>query len=187
MPLDTITQHLAAMDQKLWIVTSAAGNRQSGLIATTVMHVSIVPEMPRFLVTIGRQHDTWNQIEASGCLALHLLNDDQLELVWRFGLQSGRDVDKFSGLTLRDGTTGSPILDEAPVWLDCRVENRMDSGDRTVYLAEVIEADYHLSGMPLSVQRMVAKAPADKLDQLKTLRDRDATRDAAAITAWRST
>ena len=58
--------------------------------------------------------------------------------MWRFGLRSGRDADKLAGLSMTTATTGSPILTDALGWLDCRVEARLDTGDRTVYLAEVV-------------------------------------------------
>ena len=38
------------------------------------------------------------------------------------------------------GPSGSPILGGAAGWLDCRVEARLETGDRTVYLAEVVDA-----------------------------------------------
>jgi flavin reductase (DIM6/NTAB) family NADH-FMN oxidoreductase RutF len=185
MPIDATEQLFRATDNELWVVTAADGERRDGLIATTVVQASIVPEIPRVLVAIACQHHTWECIEASGVFALHLLDETQLDWVWRFGLESGRDVDKFHGLPLRSGSSGSPILTDAVGWLDCRVENHMPTGDRTVYLAEVIDADCHLTQPPLTVQQMLALAPPEKLQQLKAQRIADATRDADAIRDWR--
>ena len=108
-----------------------------------------------------------------------------MDWVWRFGLESGRDVDKFHGLQLRSGSSGSPILTDAVGWLDCRIENRMPTGDRTVYLAEVIDAECRLTQSPLTVQRILALAPPEKLRQLKAQRSADSARDADAIRDWR--
>jgi flavin reductase (DIM6/NTAB) family NADH-FMN oxidoreductase RutF len=141
--------------------------------------------MPRVLGAIACQHHTWECIEASGAFALHLLDESQLDWVWRFGVDSGRNVDKFHDLQLRSGNSGSPILTDAVGWLDCRVENRMPTGDRTVYLAEVIDADCRLTQPPLTMQRMLALAPPETLQQLKAHRIADATRDATAIRDWR--
>ena len=185
MPVDTTGQIFRATDNELWVVTASDGERRGGLIATTVVQASIVPAIPRVLVAIACQHHTWECIEASGAFALHLLDETQLDWVWRFGLESGRDVDKFRDLPLRSGNSGSPILTDAVGWLDCRVENRMPTGDRTVYLAEVIDADCRLTQPPLTVQRMLALAPPEKLQQLKAQRTADAARDADAIRDWR--
>src|SRR5437764_167787 len=130
---------IAWLDRELWLVTAQAGSRRGGLIATFVSPASIVADLPRMVVGLARTHHTWELVEASSAFALHLLGEQHLEWVWHFGLQSGRDVDKFEGLGFRTELTGSPLLDEAIGWLDCRVEARLDTGDRTVYLAEVLQ------------------------------------------------
>ena len=63
--------------------------------------------MPRVVAGIARQHHTWELIEASNTFILHLLDEQQLDLVWRFGLRSGRDDDKFAGLAVESGSTGA--------------------------------------------------------------------------------
>jgi flavin reductase (DIM6/NTAB) family NADH-FMN oxidoreductase RutF len=105
--------------------------------------------------------------------------------VWRFGIASGRDVDKLAGLNVRAGSSGSPILADALGWLDCRVEGRLDTGDRTVYLAEVLDGGLTRSVPVLTVQRMLQQAPADRLRQLKEAYVRDCAVDAVAIRARR--
>src|SRR5437660_1430678 len=77
------------LDRELWLVTASAGGRRGGLIATFVSQASIVPELPRTILGLAKQHHTWGLIEASGVFALHLMGEEQLDWVWRFGLQSG--------------------------------------------------------------------------------------------------
>jgi flavin reductase (DIM6/NTAB) family NADH-FMN oxidoreductase RutF len=174
------------LDRELWVVTAQAGARRGGLIATFVNQASIVPEIPRMIVGIARQHHTWGLIEASGAFALHLLREEEREWVWRFGLQSGHDVDKLDGLATRRGASGAPILTAAPGWVDCRVEARLDTGDRTVYLAEVLEAQAPGAVELLTVSRLRQLMPGEwrgaMLEQLR----RDAAIDAQAIATWRS-
>ena len=71
-------------------------------------HLSLRPrsfaQMPRIIAGIAKTHETWKLIEASGAFAAHLVEESQAELVWHFGLQSSRDVDKFVGLEV--GTVG---------------------------------------------------------------------------------
>src|SRR5438045_1414450 len=89
----------AALDREVWLVTAAAGGRRGGLIATFVNQASIVPDLPRVVIGLARQHHTWELVEASGAFALHLLGEEHLDLVWRFGLPSGRIVDKLADLS----------------------------------------------------------------------------------------
>lgn len=177
---------VALTDRELWLITSAAGDRRGGLIATFVSHASLAPELPRLLIAVAKQHQTWQLIEASGSFAAHLLSEKNLKLVWRFGLASGRDLDKFDGLASEPGASGSPIMGDTLGWLDCRVETRLDTGDRTVYVAEVLVAKKLLDEPPLTAKRMIELAPPDKRQQLRELRERDSAIDAAAIRAWRA-
>ncbi len=185
MSVDAASELLALIDRALWVVTAAAGERRGGLVATFVSEASIVPSMPRVLVGIGRRHHTRALIEESGTMALHLLGREQVEWGWRFGLQSGRDANKFEGLNVRSGVTGSPILPEAIGWLECRVENRMATGDRTIYLAEVVDAHVTCGVSPLTFRQFLELTPPEKLERLRQLMAQDRAADAKAIREWR--
>jgi flavin reductase (DIM6/NTAB) family NADH-FMN oxidoreductase RutF len=182
---ENIAALFAKLDRELWVVTSAAGSRRGGLVATFVGQASIVPDLPRMLVGIDRAHHTWELIEASGAFALHLLDEEQLDWVWRFGIGSGRERDKLAELNVRVGQSGSPILTDALGWLDCRVEARLDTGDRTVYLAAVLDGGMTRASTVLTAQRMFQRAPTEKLRELKEAFVRDGEVDAAAIRKWR--
>jgi flavin reductase (DIM6/NTAB) family NADH-FMN oxidoreductase RutF len=185
MDVEQISKVYAQLDPPLWLVTAAYGNRRGGIIATTVAQASIVAELPRQLITVDKRHNTHLLIEGSGALAMHLIDETQLDLVWRFGLQSGRDVDKFAGLAFRTGATGSPLLPEALAWFDCRVEARMDSGDRTIYLAAVVDGRLQRTDRPLTSRRFFDIAPPDKQKIMSEQYDHDARLDAQSIQQWR--
>ena len=176
----------AWMDREIWLVTAKAGDQRGGLISSSVMQASIVPDLPRILIALARQHRTWELVEASGIFALHLLSPDNLALVWRFGLESGRDLDKFEGIEAKSSALGTPVLGGTIGWLDCRVEGRMDIGDRTVYVAEVVEGEVAHFAPPLLSGRLMELASPSQLTRLQRDRHLDATRDADAIAAWRS-
>jgi flavin reductase (DIM6/NTAB) family NADH-FMN oxidoreductase RutF len=175
----------AQLDPPLWLVTAADGDRRGGMIATTVAQASIVSEMPRQLITVDKRHNTHALIEGSGAFAMHLIDETQLDLVWRFGLQTGHDVDKFAGLPFRTGATGSPLLPEALAWFDCRVEARMEAGDRTVYLAAVVDGRLERNDPPLTNRRFFEIAPLDKQKIMSEQYDQDARLDAVSIQQWR--
>lgn len=176
----------AWLDREIWLVAAQADTRRGGLIATFVNQASIVPELPRMLVGLSRQHHTWELVEHSNAFALHLLGEQHLDWVWRFGLQSGRGRDKLDGLRVRKARTGSPLLEEAIGWLDCRVEERLDSGDRTIYLAEVVQGGVTHFAPPLTLQRLLQLAPPAQLAELKRQLHHDSEIDAEAIRQWRA-
>lgn len=172
-------------DRELWLITAQDNERRGGLIATFVCHASLPPELPRVLVAVAKQHFTWQLIEASGLFTLHLLAEANLDLVWRFALQSGHDVDKLADIDTQPTSLGSPRLSGTLGWAECRVEARWDTGDRTLYLAEITATEIERHDPPLTIKRLLQVAPPEKLAQMRDLRERDSQVDAAAILAWR--
>lgn len=177
--LDTV------VDPVLWVVTARFGDEQSGLIATFVQNASLVPALPRMLAAIAKHHYTWNLIENSQSFALHLVGETRLEWVDRFGLHSGRMSDKFTALQTTRGTTGSPLLEDAILWMECRIETSLDIGDRTVYLAEVLNVGTGVDDTPLRLKRMLEHLPEHQRSELRRMTANDIALDAAAISAWR--
>ena len=137
------------------------------------------------VVGLSRQHHTYDLVETGRVFCLHLLDEAHLDWVWHFGLQSGRDVDKFQGLAVRAGKTGCPVLTDAPAWLECQVADRLNTGDRSLFLGDVVDAGQGKPGPLLTLKGLARLGPADKLRQLQEhiARDRDA--DARAIQEWR--
>jgi flavin reductase (DIM6/NTAB) family NADH-FMN oxidoreductase RutF len=176
----------AWLDREIWLVTAQADKRRGGLIATFVNPASIVPDLPRMLVGLSRRHHTWEMIEQTNAFVLHLLGEQHLDWVWRFGLESGHGRDKLHGLRLGRARTGSPVLEDAIGWLDCRVEARLETGDRSVYLAEVVQSGVTAFSRPLTFQRLVQLAPPAQLSEMKRQLHHDSEIDAEAIRQWRS-
>ncbi|MSU77381.1 MAG: flavin reductase family protein [Gemmataceae bacterium] len=187
MSTAVINDVLRSLDREIWLVTSSHGDRRSGLIATFVSNASIVPDMPRVVVGIAKQHHSWGVIEASGEFLMHLLDESHIERVWRFGLQSGHEGDKFAGLDVRVGQGGHPHFSDAPAWLHCKVEASLDIGDRMLYVAAVIDGRQERKTPRLTMRRLIELAPPERLRELRDGLARDAQVDAAAILAWRTT
>ncbi|CAN5912009.1 hypothetical protein BH23PLA1_BH23PLA1_14070 [soil metagenome] len=173
------------LDRELWLVTAASAGRLGGLIATLVSQASIGPDAPRVVLSMAKQHHTWTLVEQSRAFGLHLIAENQLDLAWRFGLTSGRDVNKFEGLSYRLGASGAPILPEMPGWLDCRVLGSLDAGDRTIYLGEVVDAASGPACPLLTASQMLKRATSEQRQRLDEAYQRDQRLQAAALQTWR--
>jgi 3-hydroxy-9,10-secoandrosta-1,3,5(10)-triene-9,17-dione monooxygenase reductase component len=183
-PLDELFR---SFDREVWLLTCSSGADRGGLILTAVMPASIAQEAPRVVAGVSRLHHTWKLIGSRGGFVLHLLPTDRIDLVERFGMHSGRDIDKFDGLACAGEGDGGPRLADALGWLDCRVESAWDAGDRTFFLSAVTAAEIPPAGAtPLTVQRLAAAAPAPWREVMARQRLEDAAQDWQAIQAWRS-
>jgi flavin reductase (DIM6/NTAB) family NADH-FMN oxidoreductase RutF len=185
MNVDAFAEIFDRLDRELWLITASAGNRQSGLIATYASRASTVPKLPRVTIALAKHHFTHELIQGSNAFCMHLIDEDHIDWAWHFGIPSGRDIDKLRGMATHVGVTGSPILEGALAWLDCRVEAQLDTGDRTVYLAEALDARMVQATTPLTLKRLLKLAPADKLLEMKHALEDDMDLDRRAILEWR--
>ncbi|MBX9679971.1 MAG: flavin reductase family protein [Gemmataceae bacterium] len=175
----------AQTDREVWLLAATDGERRGGLIATSVASASIVSDLPRIVLSLGKQHHTWKLVESSLKFVLHLLRDDQLELAWQFATTTGHHGDKFAELAFEAGPCG-PRLTDAAGWLDGVVETSLDLGDRTLYVVEIVEGQWIGPGPALTVQRMIRTAAPDQLRLVKSQMAEHGAADAEAIRRWRS-
>src|SRR2546422_5898773 len=100
-----------------------------------------------------------------GRYVLHLLRDDQFELIHRLGFTSGRARDKLAGVPHRTGTLGVPVLDDCYAHFECRVANVMDTGSSTCFLGDVVEVGHGAadrpSGTVMTAAHFRANMPAE--------------------------
>ena len=146
-------------------VTAAADGWRSGQIAVSAHGASIVPQRPRLTVALWKRNLTRDLVDRSGAFAVHLLREDQDELVYHLGLQSGHKLDKLATVEHEVGQTGSPLLRDCLGFFECRVLNRMDGGDHTIFLGEVVHSDARGEGKPLWWPDLRARMPADRRAQ----------------------
>ena len=74
--------------------------------------------------------------------------DAEFPLFQRFGMQSGRDVDKFSGMAVPRVGNGLPYVNTSTnAMISCKVKSTVDCGTHTLFIAEVTEAQ-NLSKVP---------------------------------------
>jgi len=164
---EAVQSVLASVPRPVWIVTSAQENCRGGLVATWVMQASLNPQEPLMMLGLARNHYTTSLVAESRSLGLHLIGAAQIDLVWRFGITSGRDGDKLAGLAIVAGCGTAPLLADCLAWLDCRVVAQYDGGDRSYFWAEVLAGSRILQGQPLRENEVFEKANAEQKAQLK--------------------
>ena len=121
----------------------------------------------RVTLQVLKLNYSYNLVHESQSFAVNLLSEDQIEMVRRFGVVSGRQVDKLADSPCSVGVTGSPFLDEAVAYLDCRVVNSMDAGDRTVFLADVVDGRRLREGKLLTYDYFITAAPQELMDEYR--------------------
>ncbi len=167
--------------EQLWsplvAITAADGDRANGLIASTAVSASLLPEAPRVLVELAKASLTHDLVLASGCFALHLLPASPLEtslaLFRTLGMRTGREEDKLAEIPTRPGVTGSPILTDALSYLEARVAATLDGGELTIVLADVVAGERLRDGDYLTIELVRESMPAEWAEEWEARRQRE--------------
>lgn len=142
------------------IAAGAPGARRyNGSVVTWAMQVEMA-DPAKVAASVAKSDYTYEFVEAGGVFALHLLGKDQVDLARRFGFQSGRQVDKFAGLSYTVGATGAPILTDALGYVECRVVQTLDTGPHVVFVGEVAGGAVRRDGEPMMQQDLFAAVRA---------------------------
>ncbi len=140
------------MDQKalwkltygLYLLTAQQNGQDNGCIVNTAVQVAENPV--RVSVAVIRGGLTHDMVLATGRFSLSALSvDAPFALYQHFGMQSGRNADKFAGREdVARGENGLLHLTEnACSHLECTVVKTVDLGSHTLFIAEVTEGVVH--------------------------------------------
>ena len=121
----------------VYVIGVAEGERRDAFTAAWVMQVAFDPLL--LALSINPGNASYPLLHAGRGFTVNVLKKDQLGLARRFGMQSGRDVDKLAGLKWRPGSAGAPILEEAIAYFDCELTGSMPAGDHDLVVGRVID------------------------------------------------
>lgn len=120
--------------------TSAKGPKAQtqlvGFTANAFCSVSLDP--PLVLVCIGRQNMSHDTITQSGAFSINMLDASQEAVARGFAVSGPAKYDMFKRLAHHPGVTGSPILDDALGWIECKLVAAYPGGDHDIIVGEVL-------------------------------------------------
>jgi flavin reductase (DIM6/NTAB) family NADH-FMN oxidoreductase RutF len=161
---DEVYELLRNLTSPVVAITSERGGKRNGMISDSAVRASITPTIPRLSVYVHKFNFSHDLIFETGRFVLHLLRDDQFELVHRLGFVSGRVRDKLGDIPHHLGTLGVPVLDDCYAHFECRVANVMDTGSSTCFLGDVVAVGYGSAAGPtgrvMTAAQFRAKMPA---------------------------
>jgi len=134
----------------LYVVCSRKEEKFNGQIANTLFQVCSEP--PVIAVAINRQNLTHEFIARSKVFTGAILSQETpLSFIGNFGFNSGRQLDKFKGVSYKLGETLVPIvLDHTLAYLEAKVVNQIEVGTHTIFLGEIVGGDVVKEGDPMT-------------------------------------
>ncbi|QLH74400.1 MAG: flavin reductase family protein [Methanomassiliicoccales archaeon] len=120
----------------------AEGGQRNVLTVVLVHMFSFNP--PVLGVGISPTRYSYGLFDRCDDFSINVPQKDLVEEVLYCGQKSGRDVDKFEecGFSFSKGKKiNSPVIKDCMVNLECRKVNKVDAGDHTWFLGEVVHAE----------------------------------------------
>ena len=127
-----------AITHGVYIVTARTEDRINGMTAAWISQVSMNPAL--LMVSIAPARFTYGLIKESGYFAINVLAEGQEGLAQSFGFRSGRKHDKFQNIPYFDAPNGSPVLNDAMAFFECKLTDTFTAGDHSLFIGHVVEA-----------------------------------------------
>ena len=123
----------------LFLLTAQEAGKDNGCIINTA--VQVAGEPTRISVSVINGNLTCEQIRRTGVFNVSALTaETPFSTFSRFGMQSGRTVDKFAGFSAAARSeNGLYYLADANMYLSARVVESLDLGSHTLFIAEVTD------------------------------------------------
>ena len=128
------------MTYGLYLLTAREGEHDNGCIINTAIQVANDPT--RISIAVIQKNRTHDMILNTGAFNISALTVEAgFELFQRFGMQSGRDVDKFEGFDAAQRSANGLyyLTSEANMYLSARVVDTVDLGSHTLFIAELTD------------------------------------------------
>ena len=132
---------LFTLSYGVFILGTENNGAKNACIINTCQQVA--SETPEVSISVLKTNLTNYMVGASKKFSISVLGKHAtLEQIAHFGFKSGRDKNKFEGITYETDSLGSPVIKEGAIaTLSCKVIEAIDLGSHTLFIGEVIEAD----------------------------------------------
>lgn len=118
------------------VKTRNADGTVVGFTASAFSSLSLDP--PLLLVCLQKDAECYAAFMEAEQFVVSILAVGQSEIAVRFATKA---IDKLDGTPLQDGpVTGIPFVEGASAWMECRMHERVDAGDHTILIGEVLKA-----------------------------------------------
>ena len=134
----------------VFVLGAKSNGKINACITNTCMQVASDPT--RIAISVLNRNLTCDMIKESGEFTLSILDSTcSFDLIKNFGMQSGRDADKFASFPHETNKNGIPYITKSTCsLLECKVLSKEDLGTHTLFVAEVVEAEVLNSNAPLT-------------------------------------
>ena len=123
------------------VMVSTADKKGNSNILTVAWTGTVCTNPPMAYISVRPERYSYHMIKESGEFVINLTTKKLIRATDYCGVRSGRDVDKWKECRLTKSSAKSrkdaPVIEEAPVKIDCKVKSIQELGSHHMFLAEV--------------------------------------------------
>lgn len=120
------------------VITTAGEDGPRGLTANAISSLSLEPTL--FLVCVDEKATSYPVLQQAGRFAVNILAADQEDISNFFAGTTPAD-NPMGDVQYRMSDHGSPLIEGAIAWLDCKTHSILDGGDHKIFVGEVTSCD----------------------------------------------
>jgi flavin reductase len=129
---------MARLGAAVNVIATAGPGGRAGFTASAVCSVTDMP--PTLLICANRSNDTYAALKANGVVCVNTLTAGQQDLSAVFaGLTTHSVEQRFDFGAWSTLATGAPVLEDAAVAFDCRIDKVVEVGTHDVFFC-IVEA-----------------------------------------------
>ncbi len=146
-PHKQLAAALGRIASGIFILTARRNSLETGMLVSWVQQCAFEPPHLSAAIKCGRPINAW--LQPGAMFTLNILDDTQTDMIVHFGRGFQLNEPAFTGLDLIRPGDGTPVLEEALGYLDCRCASRQMVGDHELIVAQVVGGRLLGEGQPM--------------------------------------
>lgn len=125
---ENVAKALARVSSGLYVVTAARNSAKSAMIASWVVQASFEPL--GLTVAVAKDRAIESLMQTGDCFVLNVLGEGNYGKMMKHFLQRfAAGQDRFEGVEWFSSSCGSPVLQDAIAFMECKVISRLETAD----------------------------------------------------------
>lgn len=129
------------------VVTTRSDSEPHGLTVSAFASVSLDP--PMVLICIGNDTRSRAALDEAHAYTVNILSTRQRRLSDRFARSQLSMEKRLEGVDYDTTESGGILFEDSLAWFECRQVERIEGGDHTIYLGEVVAGEVTDGADPL--------------------------------------
>jgi flavin reductase (DIM6/NTAB) family NADH-FMN oxidoreductase RutF len=141
MDADNKKTALRMIPYGIYVMTAMDGDEIAAATVNWVTQTAFEP--PLVVVGVKADSGAYSVARKAGSFALNMLGKGQQGAAFAFFKPAEPGDGEVSGEPYRTGSTGAPLLQNAPAAVECKIVEVVERGDHHIFIGEVVDAHVH--------------------------------------------